>query len=527
VPQDWEDVKLHGREAIIAFDADVMVNPSVQGELGKLSTFLRSRGARVKYLRWPEKYRGTKTGVDDYLAAGDGTAIDLHKMADEAPDEDAIPIGTWMSEIEPERIEWLWDRRLPLGKITMLDGDPGRGKSMILYDLAARVTTGKPLPDGQPLEKGGALIVSMEDGAADTIVPRFLASGGDPTRAKIIGSEQPLMIPDDLDRLERAIRQTNARFVAIDPVMSFLADNVNTNSDQQVRRALQPLVDVAERTGAAIVLCRHLNKSSGGETIYRGQGSIGFIGIARSGLMAGGHPDEEDVFVLAGAKGNLAKKPDSLAYRIKGAVTPDGVPTATVEYLGISAVTADQMNAAPGEERSALTEAKEFLRDVLRAGPVWGKQIKKEASEADIAWRTVERAKAELKVQTYKDTGSGKWMWVLPGAPEDGDEPRRSSPRHWDDGGHGGHGPSSLTLPSLADMADMANSANTTAENEAYISEPRQPRQPRQPPATGDDPTTPATPPTNSANGGGHDRRLTPEEAERVERRAEAGDEDD
>ena len=512
VPQDWEDVKLHGREVVIAFDADVMVNPNVQGELRKLSEFLRVRGARVKYVRWPDSYSGTTIGVDDFLAGG-GTVEALHSLAQDAPDEDAIPVGTWMSEIEPERVEWLWDGWIPLGKVTILDGDPDRGKSMILYYLAARVTTGKPLPDGQPLEKGGALILSMEDGAADTIVPRFLAAGGDPTKAKIIGSKQPLVIPDDLDRLERAIRQTGARFVAIDPVMSFLADGVDTRSDQQVRRALQPLVDIAERTGAAIVLCRHLNKSGGGPTIYRGQGSIGFIGIVRSGLMVGKHPDQEDAFVLARAKGNLSKPPDSLAYRITGAVTSCGIPTARIEYLGTTEITADQMNAASSDEgeRGRLTEAKGFLRDVLRAGPVPSKQIKKEANEADIAWRTIERAKAELKVQSYKDGDTGKWMWVLPGPPEDGGSTRQSSPRRSHDGGDGGHAPSLATPPPVAELAGINNSAPTTAENGAYLSEHRQLRHRRQSAATTDDLPTPPTPPPHSATNGGPDRRLKPE----------------
>nr|MDP9478841.1 DUF3854 domain-containing protein [Actinomycetota bacterium] len=153
VPQDWEDIKLHGREAIVAFDADVMVNPKVLRELEKLAAFLKGRGAKVKYLDWPERYRGTKTGVDDALAAGEATVPEMRGWAKDSPDEEAVPVGTWMSEIEPERVEWLWDRRIPLGKVTMLDGDPGRGKSTILYDLAARVTVGKDLPDGQPLEK--------------------------------------------------------------------------------------------------------------------------------------------------------------------------------------------------------------------------------------------------------------------------------------------------------------------------------------------------------------------------------------
>ncbi len=483
VPQDWEDIKLHGRECIIAFDADVMVNPKVQRELEKLAAFLRSRGAVVKYLRWPEKYRGTKTGVDDFLAGGDGTAKDLYKMADEAPDEEAAPVGVSMADIKPERVEWLWSRRIPKGKVTILDGDPGKGKSTILYDLAARISTGAPLPDGEEVERGAALIVSAEDGAADTIVPRYLAAGGDPKRARIIGSEEQFIIPNDLDKLERAIRQTGATFVVIDPVMSFLSDDINSNRDQDVRRALQPLVNIAQKTGAAIVICRHLNKSSGGPAIYRGQGSIGFIGIVRSGLVVGEHPELEDTYVLAGQKHNLSKPPQSLAYRIRSAGPGDG--TAVIEYRGASEVTAALLNTAPGDEgeRSRLTEAKEFLREMLRSGPEFVGQIKAEASAAEIGWRTVERAKAEMKVQAVKDPKGGKWQWVLPGPPEEGDEDRASSPRRSDVGGLGGDGglrDSSPRPPDVAEMAAFDFSTTTTTTNKAYIREDRQDRQDRQ-----------------------------------------------
>ncbi len=331
VPEDWEEVKLFGREVIIAFDADVMLNPHVQKAIQGLAAFLRERGAQVKFLRWPEKYHGTKTGVDDYLASRDGTIYDLYRTAQDAPDEDALPVGVSMADIRPERVEWFWDRRIPKGKVTILDGDPGKGKSTILYDLAARVTAGKNLPDGQETERAGTIIISREDGAADTIVPRFLAAGGDPTRGRIIGAGEEFVLPDDVDKLERAIKQMGAAFVVIDPVMSFLADHINSNSDQQVRNALQPLVNVAERTGAAITLCRHMNKSTGGPAIYRGQGSIGFIGIVRSGLMVGDHPDREQVYVLAGQKHNLSKPPESLAYRIKSAAIDED--TAVIEYL--------------------------------------------------------------------------------------------------------------------------------------------------------------------------------------------------
>ena len=483
IPQDWEDIKLHGREVVIAFDADVMVNPNVQGELDKLSSFLRGRGGKVRFLRWPERYKGTTTGIDDVLAAGEVTVQEVYRWAEEAPDLESIPVGVSMADIEPERVEWLWDRRIPKGKVTILDGDPGKGKSTILYDLGARITAGKDLPDGQPTEKAGVLIVSREDGAADTIVPRFLAAGGDPTKARIIGASEQFVIPDDLDKLERAIKQDNVSFVAIDPVMSFLSDNINSNSDQQVRGALQPLVDIAERTGAAITLCRHMNKSSGGPAIYRGQGSIGFIGIVRSGLVVGEHPDREQVFVLAGQKHNLSKPPESIAYRIKSAGPGDD--TAVIEYLGISEVTAQQMNAAPQDEseRDKLTEAREFLRNILRAGPVPTKQIKAEANEADIAWRTMERAKASLKVQAVKESESGRWMWTLNGPPEEGDEDREVADEHRHDGGDGGDGGlwnGAKTANLGGDGGDAFSTTTTTTKNKAYIKEDRQDRQDRQ-----------------------------------------------
>jgi hypothetical protein len=477
VPQDWEDIKLYGRNVIVAFDADVMINPNVQSETLKLATFLRERGAKVRFLRWPERYRGTKMGVDDFLASGDGTAEDLLRMAEDAPDEEAQQVGISMADIEPEVVEWLWRRRVPKAKVTILDGDPGKGKSLILYDLAARITSGQDLPDGQPTEPASVLIVSAEDGAADTIVPRFLAAGGDPKRARIIGSEEPFLIPDDLDKLERAIRQTGASFVVIDPVMSFLSDNINSNRDQDVRRALQPLVDIARRTGAAIVICRHLNKSTGGQSIYRGQGSIGFIGIVRSGLMVGNHPERDEVFVLAGQKHNLSKPPESLAYRITDAGPGD--ETAVIKYLGISEVTAQQMNTTPEDEgeRDRLAEAKEFLRNVLRAGPVPSKQVKREATEADIAWRTVERAKGQLRVQSYRDGPSGRWMWILPGPPEEGDDHRQAH-----DGGDGGDGGLRNGTKTAKDGGDGGDDlfSNNNNNKKAYIREDRQDRQDRQ-----------------------------------------------
>ncbi len=489
VPRDWEDVKLYGREVIIAYDADVTSNPNVMVEVEKLAGFLTGRGATVKYLKWPDKYRGTKKGVDDVLGAGEATLKDIYGWAQDVPDEDAVPVGIRLSDIEVRQIRWLWRARFPLAKVSVLDGDPGRGKSLILTDLAARITAGKPMPDGEPVERAGVVLVCAEDDASDTILPRFLAAGGDPTRAVIMGSDKPFVVPDDLPKLERAIRQVGASYVSIDPIMSFLSDDVNSSRDQDVRHALQPLVDIARRTGAAIIICRHLNKSSSsGQAIYRGQGSIGFIGIVRSGLMVGEHPERDDTFLLVGQKSNLSKPPESLAYSI--AATPPDFEVPRIQWLGASEITVRQMTAVPDDEgeRDRMVEAKEFLRDVLRAGPVPTKQLKKEASEADIAWRTVERAKAQLRVQAYKDGGSGRWMWILdrPTPEGEGEGKRNGHPslhedRHGGgDGGDGGLRNVSARPPSVAEMAVFDSPTTTTSTEEAYVREDRQDRQDRQ-----------------------------------------------
>jgi hypothetical protein len=179
---DWEHVALYGREVIIAYDADVMINPNVQRAIESLAAFLHDRGAVVKYLNWPEKYHGTKTGIDDYLASG-GNVLELKCWAQDHPDEESMPIGTLLAEVQAETVEWLWERRIPFAKITVLDGDPDNGKSVLTTDLAARVTVGKTMPYGfAKMDPAGVVILSAEDGAGDTIRPRFDAAGGTRTR---------------------------------------------------------------------------------------------------------------------------------------------------------------------------------------------------------------------------------------------------------------------------------------------------------------------------------------------------------
>src|SRR5215213_77871 len=416
VLEDWEEVKLYGREAVIAFDADVMVNPNVQKALQGLAAFLRERGALVKYLLWPERYRGAKTGIDDYLASG-GSVWELQSWLDEHPDENAA--GTLLSDVRTEIVTWLWERRIPFGKLSVLDGDPDNGKSVLTTDLAARVTVGRNMPfETGTAVKGGVVILAAEDGIGDTIKPRFVAAGGDPSKAMILGHEDPLGIPEDLPKIERAIEAVEAKLVIIDPIMAFLGENINSNSDKDVRSALKPLKQLAERTGAAIVLVRHLNKTPGGNAMYRGGGSIGIIGSARSGLLVAAHPEDEDKRVLASVKHNLSMTLESLAYEVVPA--PDHPHAAAIRYHGVVEMKARDILKAPveDEERSAMDEAKEFLRVTLADGPIAAKEIERDGKDAGHAWATVKRAKEALKVKSEKDGTA--WMWHLQEDPDEG-----------------------------------------------------------------------------------------------------------
>jgi hypothetical protein len=332
--------------------------------------------------------------------------------------------GVLLSEVVPERLRWLWEGRIALGKLNLVDGDPGTGKSAATTDLAARVTVGKPWPDGAGCEAGGVVILSAEDGLADTIRPRFDAAGGDPSRVVAVsivpdaeGNERQIAIPEDLPVIEAAIERVDAVLVVIDPLMAFLPGEVNSHRDQDVRRALAPLARLAERTAAAVVAVRHLNKGTGGNALYRGGGSIGIVGAARSGLLIAKHPEDDGRRVLASIKNNLAAPASSLVFGL-GSTESGAV---VVEWKGESDLDASALLSAPTdhEERSTAQAAQDFLRDVLSDGPRAVKDIRAQANEAGLSWRTVERAKAALGVRAAREgeagkRGGGAWVWVLP-----------------------------------------------------------------------------------------------------------------
>ena len=263
-----------------------------------------------------------------------------HPQSPSTPTEELL--GMLLSEVETQEVHWLWERRIPLGKITILDGDPGMGKSLLAIHLAACVSTGHPMPDGTPCKQGNVILIAPEDGAGDTLRPRLEAAGGDPSHVLLLNtvasldarkmkvSDRPFSLAHDLEELENQINRTNTLLVILDPLMAVLGHNIDSSRDQDIREVFTPLAQLAERTNCTILIIRHLTKGASANALYRGAGSIGIIAAARTGLLVAPDPSDETTRILATTKNNLTKKSPNLSYQVVENAT--GIPY--IQWLG-------------------------------------------------------------------------------------------------------------------------------------------------------------------------------------------------
>jgi hypothetical protein len=341
-----------------------------------------------------------------------------------------------LSEVEGEQVAWLWPGYVPFGKITVLDGDPGVGKSTLTLDLAARVSAGRPMPDGVTGAQGRALILTAEDGLSDTVRPRLEAAGANlqnviAIRDLVFEAEPDKRLPvfpDDVLFLQNTVADKGARLLIIDPLMAYLSGRTNVWNDHHVRRALAPLADLADTTGVAVVVVRHLNKKLGQTAVHRGGGSIAIIGAARSGLLVAKDPKDAECRVLAVIKSNVGRLPKSLRFHFED--TPSGV--ARIVWDGDSHLSAEDLVADKPERKSPLEKAKGFLRDALADGPRPQTELEEEAGRIGITSRTLRRAKEALRVKSQRQgtpgTG-GHWEWLFPdGDSPDGNPPPQDAP---------------------------------------------------------------------------------------------------
>ena len=329
-----------------------------------------------------------------------------------------------MSDVTPEQVSWLWPGRIPLGKLTVLDGDPKLGKSTLMLDMAARVTRGLSLPDGADgLGPASVVLLTAEDGLADTVRPRLDAAGADAARVIVLdaiatydeegkpGPDRPPALPQDIDALEAAVVEVSAVLVIVDVLNAFLDGSVNSFRDQDVRRALMPLAKMAERTGCAVVVLRHLNKSGGSNALYRGGGSIGIAGAARSVLLVAPDPDDDAGRVLAVVACNVAAPVPSLAFALE---SDNERGCSRIAWGGTVAHTATALLAVPDSEddRTAHHDAVAFLIDYLADGEQRAVEVQQEAKRAGIAERTLQRARARAHVASRRDGfGKGATYW--------------------------------------------------------------------------------------------------------------------
>jgi len=331
-----------------------------------------------------------------------------------------------LSEVRPQPVQWLWGGWIALGKIAIIDGDPGLGKSFLTLDIAARTSRGGTMPGDSPGvltgTPSGVVLLTAEDDPADTLRPRLDAAGADVERivalAGVKGDDGGDRMPrlGDLEAIREAVVSVAARLIVIDPIMAYLGGDAHR--DNEVRQSLGPLSSLAAELSCAVLVVRHLNKSGGTHAVYRGGGSIAIIGAARTGMLVARDPDDETARVLAPTKSNIAELPPSLGYRL----TPSG-DVARIEWTGESSHGAGALLSTDETqpEARAVDEAGEWLAGELAAGPRPVSEVKSASRAAGLSWRTLERAKANAEVQARrvsedgKPRGAGVWVWSARG----------------------------------------------------------------------------------------------------------------
>ena len=330
-----------------------------------------------------------------------------------------------LSDVKPEQLEWLWQDRIPLGKLTLLAGDPGLGKSFVTLDMAARVSRGAVWPDDstkrQPV--GSVVIFNCEDGLADTIRPRLDRANADVTKIVAVegitvfdvetgeARQRGFTLANDLPRLEVVVRDlTDCRLIVIDPISGFLGDT-DSHKNADVRALLSPLKELAEKHHAAVLMVTHLAKGTGGKSIYRSMGSLAFTAAARAAWHVTKDPDDPIRRLILPAKMNLAPDPTGLAYRIEdGGVHWEADPV----RMTADDVLARELNQHTDGHVGERDEAEAWLREYLADGEIESKRLTADAREHGISNATLRRARKNVCNKPHKSSMDGPWMWSLP-----------------------------------------------------------------------------------------------------------------
>ena len=352
-----------------------------------------------------------------------------------APAFDCGAVIVNMANVKPERVDWLWRGRIAIGKLTLLAGDPGLGKSFVTMDVAARVTTGAPWPDDLDAanKAGGVVLLSAEDDAADTIRPRLDAAGADVSRVNHLQAvrvrtnykaepdglprlvEVSFDLTRDLPQLESTIEKTpDCRLVVIDPISAYLG-GIDSHNNTAVRGQLAPLAQLASKRRVAVLAVTHLNKNAGGPVMYRSMGSLAFAAAARGVLVVTKDPNDPSRRLVLPVKNNLASDVLGMAYRIVADELGDLASVAWVpEPVEISAEDALAADRSQNHEES---DAASWLRETLSGGKVPANEILSDARVCGFGEKAMRNARKTIgaKIQREGYGSGGTSYWVMPG----------------------------------------------------------------------------------------------------------------
>ncbi len=418
------------KEVHLAFDMDWNEKDSVRKSVQDFGDALKEAGYTIKLETWNPEYKG----IDDALLAGAAIHVNGEEDAEPEPEPDyqiepeeeqreeekdiVLPFGTGEEhfyrtvvtrgdEVEPKRVEWILDGWIPKGCISLLDGNPGVGKSLFTCHLASLLTTE---------EKQDVIFIAGEDSKEFQVVPRLQAAKADLSKIHFFEGVyeddretiSPFSMPYHLDYLKSLIRETGASLVILDPIMSHIDSSVSYNNDQQIRRLFHHVNTLCFSTGVAVLGVRHLNKRSGTSSIYRGIGSIGLVGASRSCLLIDSHPEDIKGLVLAHVKCNVGPLQASQELTIE---TSGKVPT--MRMLGEIEYTADDLlDRKRTTNNSKIEDAADLILDSLASGRLEANAVQQDVGERGVSEATYRRARKHLQnknqVRNYKE--NGRWF---------------------------------------------------------------------------------------------------------------------
>ena len=308
-----------------------------------------------------------------------------------------------MSDVESKEISWLWYPFIPYGKLTIIQGDPGEGKTTLVLNIAAVLSKGQGLDEHMKPEQPLHIIYqTAEDGLADTVKPRLEKAQADCNNIFVIDETDVSLSMLD-ERIEQAILKEKAKLMILDPIQAYLGAKMDMNRANEARDMTKHLGQVAERTGCAIVLIGHMNKNAGGKVAYRGMGSIDFFAVARSVMLVGRIEGQSNLRAMIQIKNNLAAFGHPKAFEL----AEDGF-----HWLGDYEITADEVLGGMVPKASKLEMAKQFLREQAeRTQKILSTEIIELAAQEGISKRTLETAKKELKIKAERCNNN--WYWNL------------------------------------------------------------------------------------------------------------------